>query len=48
MDTCKNCIYRVYDEQIGAYKCEIYQHRLRDIYKYIGCESHERKGKDDV
>lgn len=43
MNTCQNCAYRVYDEQRGEYVCQIYGHRLKDIYKYIGCESHERK-----
>ena len=43
MDNCKNCIYRVYDEQWGEYKCKIYNHRVRDAYKYVDCESHERK-----
>lgn len=46
MDTCKNCIYRVYDEQWGYYKCEIYNHAVKDVYKYIDCESHEKKGAE--
>ena len=47
MDTCKNCIYRIFNEQRGTYECEIYGHRVKDVYKYVDCESHERKKKDD-
>ena len=43
MDSCKNCIYRVYDERRGAYTCEIYNHLIRDVDKYIGCENHQKK-----
>lgn len=47
MDTCKNCVYRVFDDRWGEYRCEIYDHAVKDVYKYIDCESHERKEKGD-
>jgi hypothetical protein len=46
MNTCKNCIYRVYDDVFGVFKCKIYNHKIKDVYKYIDCESHEKKGAE--
>jgi hypothetical protein len=43
MDTCKTCSYRVFNEELGVYICKIYNHRIRDVYKYVDCESYERK-----
>lgn len=43
MDNCKTCDHRVFNEQWGAYECEIYGHRVKDAYKYNGCESYDRK-----
>lgn len=43
MNTCKNCAYRAYDELAGYYYCKIHGHRIRDAYKYLNCEDHEKK-----
>ena len=43
MNTCKTCAYCVYDEVTGGYRCDIYGHRIRDAYKYLNCEDHEKK-----
>ena len=43
MNTCKTCAYRVYDEVTGTYRCDIYGHCIRDVYKYINCEDYEKK-----
>lgn len=45
MNTCKNCEHAKYDDRFGGYKCTVYQHKIRDAYKYIDCESHKQKGK---
>ena len=46
MDTCKNCANHIFDEQWGEYKCAVYAHRIYDIDKYIGCESHKKKQEE--
>lgn len=43
MNNCKNCANRVYDERWGQYKCKVYQHRIKDADRYMGCECHEPK-----
>lgn len=46
MDTCKNCVNRVFDERWGEYKCTVFEHRIYDIDRYIGCEHHKKKQED--
>ena len=43
MDSCKNCTHAIFDEIWGEYKCKVYKHRIRDVDRYLGCESHEKK-----
>jgi hypothetical protein len=49
MDTCKNCGNYTYDLEHYEFRCKHYNHRIKDIYKYIDCESHKKKDgeKDD-
>lgn len=43
MNTCKNCANAVYDDRWGQYRCKVYQHRIRNVDKYLECENHEVK-----
>lgn len=45
MNSCKNCANAVYDERMGQYRCKVYQHRIRDVDRYLDCEDHEPKNK---
>lgn len=43
MNTCKNCANSVYDDRCGFYRCKIYQHKIKNVDKYLDCENHELK-----
>jgi len=43
MTDCRKCKHRVFDEQFCSYICKRYNHKLRDIYKYVDCNGYEKK-----
>ena len=43
MNSCKNCTNAIFDELWGEYKCKVYNHRIRDVYKYLDCNAHQKK-----
>jgi hypothetical protein len=45
MNSCKNCAGAVYDPDWGEVICGVYNHRIRNVDKYLDCQSH--KPKDD-
>ena len=48
MNSCKNCANAIFDDVWGEYKCRVYEHRIRDVDRYLDCESHDRKkGKEE-
>ena len=38
MHDCKNCIFGVFDEQWGEYKCKAYAIRIYDLNKASDCK----------
>lgn len=43
MQNCKTCANKVYDERWGDYRCKVYQHRIRNVDRYLDCENYESK-----
>lgn len=43
MNSCKTCEYRVYDTKRQEFRCKIYNHKIRDIDRYLDCEDYKKK-----
>lgn len=40
MNSCKNCGNAVYDPDWGEVICGLHKHHIRDVDKYLDCQSH--------
>lgn len=40
---CKTCMNYIYDDAFGRYMCTKYNHRIRDLDRYIDCPGHKEK-----
>ena len=47
MNDCKNCANAIFDEVWGEYKCKKFEHRIRDVDKYVDCHGHTPKNKKE-
>ena len=47
MNSCKNCASRVFDPDLGEVICSVYNHRIRDVDKYLDCQSHKPKDNEE-
>ena len=47
MNDCTNCTHRIFDSTFGERKCQVYNHIIRDVDKYIDCAQHSKKEKAD-
>lgn len=47
MNSCKNCGNRVYDSDWGEVICSVYNHRIKDVDKYLDCQSHKPKDNEE-
>lgn len=47
MNSCKNCANRMFDADRGEVICSVYNHRIRDVDKYLDCQSHKPKDNEE-
>ena len=43
MNDCTNCNHKCYDPTFGETRCRVYNHKIRDLDKYIDCVQHSKK-----
>lgn len=45
--SCINCDHRVYDGRWGGPMCRKYQHKVRDVDRYLDCPGHTTQNKKE-
>lgn len=43
MKDCRNCGHCTYDSTFGDRRCKVYNHAVKDLDKYVDCQSHMDK-----